>query len=198
MNIILDKSLKTDSKQPKVFNLGQIITTLQDLLDNSTIVINGEQTIILSIIDENNNVLKYLLPLDYKGESFYGLGQNILESDLISLGSVETKPYRVYTALLTQNGANPPIATVLENSLGGNPIWTYDGVGMYQLTITGAFTVNKTTVDLGISEQNFLGRCGWRDISNDTNFVGIMTFNNSNVASNGLLSSALFEVRVYN
>ena len=85
MNIILDKSLKTDSKQPKVFNLGQITTTLQDLLDNSTIVINGEQIIILSIIDENNNVLKYLLPLDYKGESFYGLGKEILESNLISL-----------------------------------------------------------------------------------------------------------------
>ena len=61
MNIILDKSLKTDSKQPKVFELGQITTTLQKLLDNSTIVINGEQTIVLSITDENNNILKLLI-----------------------------------------------------------------------------------------------------------------------------------------
>ena len=150
MNIILDKSLKTDSKQPKVFNLGQIITTLQDLLDNSTIVINGEQTIILSITDENDNILKYLLPLDYKGESFYGLGKNILETDLVSLGSAEKKPYKVYTALLTQEGSNAPTVVVLENSLGLTFTLNRQNTGLYNILSTNvALPLNKTTVDIG-------------------------------------------------
>lgn len=114
MNIILDKSLKTDSKQPKVFNLGQITTTLQNLLDNSTIVINGEQTIILSVIDENDNVLKYLLPLDYKGESFYGLGKNILETDLIKITDFQEKlPLHKFSAKILQTGTFQPF--IIEN-----------------------------------------------------------------------------------
>ena len=136
MNIILDKSLKTDSKQPKVFELGQITTTLQDLLDNSTIVINGEQTIILSVIDENDNVLKYLLPLDYKGESFYGLGQNILESDLISLTSVtqqsggDSRPYMVYSILLShQAGEHEDEIQILENTFDKPIVVTFENNG---------------------------------------------------------------------
>lgn len=31
-------------------------------------------------------------------------------------------PYKVYTALLTQTGTDAPVATVLENTLGGTPI----------------------------------------------------------------------------
>jgi hypothetical protein len=116
MNIILNKSLKTDSKQPKVFRLGQITTTLQDLLDNSTIVINGEQTIILLVIDENNNVLKYLLPLDYKGESFYGLGKNILEGDLILINNSKLdflQPTRKFSAKILQDNVDDPF--IVEN-----------------------------------------------------------------------------------
>jgi hypothetical protein len=50
-----------------------------------------------------------------------------------------TRPYKVYTALLTQSGTNAPIATVLENTLG-NIVWSYSSVGSYQATLTGAFT----------------------------------------------------------
>jgi len=50
-----------------------------------------------------------------------------------------TRPYKVFTALLTQSGTNAPIATVLENTLG-NIVWSYSSVGSYQATLTGAFT----------------------------------------------------------
>lgn len=53
-------------------------------------------------------------------------------------------PYKVYTALLSQSGTNAPVATVLENTLGGTVVWSYSGTGSYQATLTGAFTSQKT------------------------------------------------------
>lgn len=55
--------------------------------------------------------------------------------------------YRSYTALLTQTGTNPPVATVLENTLGLNAVFTYDAAGQYTLTdLSGLFLSNKTAV----------------------------------------------------
>ena len=52
--------------------------------------------------------------------------------------------YLVYTALLTQSGTDAPVATVLENTLGGTVVWTRDGEGLYTATLSDAFTANKT------------------------------------------------------
>lgn len=51
----------------------------------------------------------------------------------------EAYGYKVYTALITQFGTNAPVATVLENTLSGTPVWTRTGVGVYPITLTGAF-----------------------------------------------------------
>ena len=51
---------------------------------------------------------------------------------------------RVYRALLTQTGTNAPVATVLENTLGGTVVWTRDSTGIYIGTLLGAFPSNKT------------------------------------------------------
>ena len=54
-------------------------------------------------------------------------------------------PYKVYTALLTQEGTDAPVATVLENTLGEDIIWTRDSSGSYYGdTIGNVFTFNKT------------------------------------------------------
>lgn len=52
--------------------------------------------------------------------------------------------YLVYTALLTQSGTDAPVATVLENTLGGTVVWTRNDTGIYTGTLAGAFTENKT------------------------------------------------------
>ena len=51
---------------------------------------------------------------------------------------------KVYRALLTQASTDAPVATVLENTLGGTVVWTYDAAGEYDATLTGAFTDGKT------------------------------------------------------
>ncbi len=53
---------------------------------------------------------------------------------------------KVYRALLTQTGTDAPVATVLENTLGGTPVWGRSGAGIYPLTLEGCFTANKTFI----------------------------------------------------
>lgn len=66
--------------------------------------------------------------------------------------------YKVYKALLSQTGTNAPVATVLENTLGGTVVWSYDSVGNYKATLSGAFTEGKTmvswTLQYGEDETN--------------------------------------------
>jgi hypothetical protein len=50
---------------------------------------------------------------------------------------------KVYRALLTQSGTNAPVATVLENTLGGTLVWSRLNQGVYRGTLTGAFPASK-------------------------------------------------------
>jgi hypothetical protein len=63
-------------------------------------------------------------------------------SKQIEVGNV-ARPYKVYTALLTQSGTAAPTAVVLENSIG-NIVWTRQAAGEYTATLSSAFVLNKT------------------------------------------------------
>lgn len=67
--------------------------------------------------------------------------------NITNLGTINGK--KVYRALLTQTGTNAPVATVLENSLGGTVVWARSMAGTYSATLVGAFTANKTFVVMG-------------------------------------------------
>jgi len=57
---------------------------------------------------------------------------NGIEAD--TTGNIEvpdSRPYKVYTALLHQTGINAPIAEIVENTLGQNIIWTRGNIGAY-------------------------------------------------------------------
>lgn len=56
----------------------------------------------------------------------------------------KTNGVKIYRALLSQAGTAAPTATVLENTLGGTPTFSYNSVGSYTLTLTGAFAQTKT------------------------------------------------------
>lgn len=106
------------------------------------------------------------------------------------------RPYKVYTALLTQSGTSAPTAIVLENTLGGTVVWTYSAVGSYTGTLTGEFTANKTTALVQNGQYNGVDAIS-RVLTVDT--VRVMTVNSSGTLtdSNGLQNS-MFEIRVYN
>lgn len=65
-----------------------------------------------------------------------------------SLVNLETgiRPYKVYTALLTQSGTTAPEAIVLENTIG-DINWSYINPGYYHAIISDStYPTNKTTI----------------------------------------------------
>ena len=100
-----------------------------------------------------------------------------------------TTGYKVYTALLTQTGTSAPVATVLENTLGGTIVWGRSVTGVYSATLTGAFTNNKTAVFV----TNRLSTDVLRIYRGDENIVYVESSN-----GDGNLLNNTIEIRVYN
>lgn len=123
----------------------------------------------------------------------------ITEDDLLLIGSSgggsgDSRPYKVYTALLTQSGTNAPIATVFENTIG-NIVWSYVGAGTYKATLSGAFIVNKTFLLIDHSSKDntevyFISRISANEITIETR--------KGENKLNDLLSEKEVEIRVYN
>lgn len=106
-----------------------------------------------------------------------------------------TRPYKTYTAVVTQSGTSAPTATVLENTTGGTITFSRLGVGAYTADITGAsYTVNKTCAILGPTTFSSVNT-----VLTSTSQIGFGT-NNSTTGANidGALNKAMLEIRIYN
>lgn len=124
----------------------------------------------------------------------YQTGDFPTEQDFIDF--IDTVyPYEKYVALLTQTGTDAPVATVLENTLGGTVVWTYASQGEYRATLAGAFTTSKTFIIYG--ELN----SGYRITAqaNSVNMIRVLTYDPTTPfsGSDGRLSETPIEIRVY-
>lgn len=108
---------------------------------------------------------------------------------------------KVYTALLTQTGTAAPVATVLENTLGGTPVWTRGGNGTFTITLSGAFPVDKTVTFLTVHNNDADGR-----IVQQMNYAGAPNANargfvianaSTNAAADGLAALSCIRILVY-
>ncbi len=123
--------------------------------------------------------------------------------EILSRLTPQTPKYKVYTALLTQSGTDAPVATVLENTLGGTLVWTRDTTGQYTGTLNGAFTENKTFITSQFnatltppSGGYISGILGER---NDNDSIHLITFDiPSTDTGDGILNETPIEIRVYN
>ena len=113
----------------------------------------------------------------------------------------DSRPYKVYTALLTQSGTDAPVAIVLENTLGGEVVWSYDSVGVYVGTLSGAFDVNKTALYTSQSSDsnNDVGSVPYIFMEVDTidDILVHSIVKSTNAYSDGLLYRTTIEIRVY-
>ena len=109
------------------------------------------------------------------------------------------RPYKVYTALLTQSGTNAPVATVLENTLG-EVTYSYTAVGKYSITSNGLFLTNKTVVFFGDIVNNANGLSLVATIQGeDVNPNRLPFYTNIDGANtNFALLKTPIEIRVYN
>jgi hypothetical protein len=62
--------------------------------------------------------------------------------------------YKVYAALLTQSSINAPVATVLENTLGVNLIWSYSDVGSYFATASASLGIETNNTQCFLQGYN--------------------------------------------
>lgn len=107
-------------------------------------------------------------------------------------------PYKVYTALLSQSGTDAPVATVLENTLGGDLAWTRISDGVYNATLSVAFVENKTFLNLSYNHGNdatgsaigLVFRVNQNTIQLETGIIG-------DIKADSLLIDTPIEIRVY-
>ena len=96
---------------------------------------------------------------------------------------------KIYRALLSQSGTNAPTATILENTLGGTPTYSYSSTGVYQIVLAGLFEVAKTLLFVG-------GIAGSIACEVDDGIV-LATRNAAGTLANSLLSSTSISVIAY-
>jgi hypothetical protein len=105
-------------------------------------------------------------------------------------GWVQYFLYKKYVAIIGQNGTANPIVTVIENTIG--PIvWTRVSAGIYDGTLSGAFSNNTICLSNGTVDGAFIiakyGSNSIRILSTDTGFT----------LSDNVLAGQSIEIRVY-
>jgi hypothetical protein len=122
-------------------------------------------------------------------------GITVTESNVTYNNGIKTLnnvSYKKYIALLKQTGTNPPTATIIDNTLSGEIIWTYNGVGNYTGTLTNEFTQYKTTIYHNNTAQGFT-YVNWQNEDE----IDVETWNTTGTSANGLLDYMTIEIRVY-
>lgn len=161
-----------------------------------------------AIINKTSNQVRFsITPTGVvKIPNISGIGTRFVVADAngnLSAISTDTRPYKVYVALLTQSGTSAPIATVLENTLGGSVVWARTGVGTFTATLSNAFTSGKTfliqTPSNGLSNNTKIS-----SVWTSTSIIQYDSKDGANVLSDGIIfgaagtNGASIEIRVYN
>ena len=113
---------------------------------------------------------------------------------IINSPVIDSRPYKVYTALLSQILTNAPVATILENTLEGTVIFSYSEVGSYVATLTGAFIFGKTWCSITSSASANVTLNAGRTSDNTVNINSFL----SGTLRNSIMSPVCLEIRVYN
>lgn len=121
----------------------------------------------------------------------------ILTSDSNGVGTwTASKPYEVYTALITRTGATAPSAIVLENTIG-TISYSYQGVGIYYVESSSLFPIDKTWVSVQKQQNGPFGNTLGASRIND-NVISIIQNTSSGNNDTDWIFPVSIEIRVYN
>lgn len=103
-----------------------------------------------------------------------------------------------YVALLSQSGTDAPNATILVNTLGVVPVWSYDDVGQYIITAEGKFTLLKTAVKVSQTDTDGGKRMVYQ---HDEDSITLFSYDSLGAQNDGELSDGnaytVIEIEVY-
>ncbi len=121
-------------------------------------------------------------------------GNQIATLDYV-LANSGARPYKVYTALLSQTGTNAPTATVLENTLG-TVTFTRSSNGVYLVNSSGLFTADKTFVIMGAGTNATYTNA--INLMNSSTFSIVTKVSSTQSDADSANTKVAFEIRVYN
>jgi len=126
------------------------------------------------------------------------LDLDLFIGDKITEANAITKPYKSYTVIVTQTSTNDPVVTVLQNDFTGTLSWGRTGVGIYTLISSGAeFTQDKTlpgAIQIAYDVDGNKLTAEWTSSS----VITIKTYNDSDVATDAILSNTPIYIETYN
>jgi hypothetical protein len=120
-------------------------------------------------------------------------GPVTINDNLIVTGTNNIRPYKVYSALLSQSGTNAPTAIILENEIG-LITFNYATTGNYQI-VSNFFVTDKTAVFL--NNIDYANGAGFGTIYNGGTTIFLNSRSGSGTLTNGLLFKTFIEIRVY-
>lgn len=119
-----------------------------------------------------------------------------INGNLTLSGNTNIRPYKVYTALLTQEAGNPLSVDVLENTIG-EVIWTHPSTGVYIGTLASAFPLAKTALFISNSLWNS-SNITYITNGGSGDSITIETYDSSNTSlSDDILGYTTVEIKVY-
>ena len=106
---------------------------------------------------------------------------------------LRTKPYKVYSGIISQTSTNDPVVVVHENTIG-SIVWTRASAGVYRATLTNAFPVTNQVwkVISGLQSGNTASIT-----SLDQDRMTVTSYDTTGSPADDLLSLVGFEIRVY-
>lgn len=117
----------------------------------------------------------------------------------IAAGAVTTDKleYKEYVALVSQLGTDPPIVTVVRNTLGDMPVWSRTSPGFYDFALDGAFPVQKTVWQAtNGSAFAVIALTHYAGVQ-APNGIQMRVYNSGGTLSDNILLNATIIIRVY-
>lgn len=115
-----------------------------------------------------------------------------------SLSYYDSRNYRVYIATLVGAfSAAPPTATIIENTLGGTPVWSYQSSGLYRVTLAGAFPVDNTVCFITAADGFYTLSATPRNGGGDYVEVQCVRVSTGASENSGFYGKDSIEIRVY-
>lgn len=134
---------------------------------------------------------------DVKINNLSGTGdRNVVAAADGTLKIGDSRPYKVYTALITQTGTSAPLSIVLENTLGGTITWTRTGVGAYIGTFSSTWIASKTLLML---TNSVAYNAEVQMFVSGTKEIAVFTYNAIGVLADTIpsVNPSNLEIRVY-
>ena len=135
-----------------------------------------------------------------EGTEVINVNDPIQGSHAITLNDLinKVRPYKVYTALLSQSGTNNPVATVLENTTGLTITWTRTGGGEYNANFSSPILIlGKVGAIIGGDHSAWDGTYINHSYYVDTSNYAFTSVDSGNTLVDSMYSNTLIEIRIY-